>query len=203
MTNFAPSLSFSLAEYQKARADIKQYYESSMSERIALYTQSRERAITRASEIGECLRDSTWFRYLSDHLVYLFPHAQTIPLTYPPYWARTCSSTRCRPRPLCTMIMSGSCATHNASTPTRRTPHSQRPTHPRQPRRAAGPVPQTSRCRSTSPAASRNRSSSSWRTSVCIHRTMLAWHRACIITINTQILFVSPLLSNRKLYLFL
>lgn len=43
----------SLAEFQKARADIKQYYESSMSERIAMYTQSRERAITRASEIGK------------------------------------------------------------------------------------------------------------------------------------------------------
>lgn len=66
------ALPFSLAEFQKARADIKQYYESSMSERIALYTQSRQRAIATANEIGTFRRfNCNRFLIIAYHTTYV------------------------------------------------------------------------------------------------------------------------------------
>lgn len=41
--------------FEAAKADVKRYYEEAMSERIAEYTKSRGRAISRAQETGNLL----------------------------------------------------------------------------------------------------------------------------------------------------
>lgn len=42
----------SLVTFEAAKKDVKKYYETAMSERIAEYAKTRSRAISRASETG-------------------------------------------------------------------------------------------------------------------------------------------------------
>jgi hypothetical protein len=48
-----------------AKKQIKEYYEAAISDRIAQYALSRERAISRASELGMCLRCARFVHALS------------------------------------------------------------------------------------------------------------------------------------------
>lgn len=153
--------SFSLADFEAARSNIKQYYESSMSERIAIYARSRERAVTRASEIGK----TSIFTSFNEHYnSCVLSTIQTTLLICRPYEARTCSSTRCRP-PRTSQATTRGCTRLSALMHTRR-----QHCRLRLPRREVDPVRRISPCRSTSRAGFLSRKCSSSRISVCIRR---------------------------------